>query len=283
MGAPMAWNLWKAGYPMTVYNRTPARAAPFREEGVAAASTPRAAVTDADIVLINVTDSDALRAVLESEDGVLAGLERGAVVVNCGTVAPQATDDALAAVEAAGGRFVDAPVSGTVRPAVEGTLVVLAGGEESVIEGLLPLFRVVGHRVIRCGAAGRATRMKLVLNLLLGGMMGLFAEALVLARRFGLDYASVLSAIEAGPVSAPLYAMKGTAIESDDFSKQFPVELMFKDYGLLFEGAAAAGVRLPLSESARQLYGQARDQGYADEDMAAVIKVIASLVEGPAS
>jgi 3-hydroxyisobutyrate dehydrogenase-like beta-hydroxyacid dehydrogenase len=283
MGAPMARNLWRAGYAMTVYNRTPARAEPFREDGVAVASTPRTAAAEADIVLINVTDSDALRAVLEGEDGVLAGLTRGAVVVNTGTVAPRATDNALAAVTAAGGRFVDAPVSGTVRPAVEGTLVILAGGEENVIDELLPLFRVIGHRVIRCGAAGRATRMKLILNLLLGGMMGLLAEGLVLARRFGLDFATVLSAIEAGPVAAPLYAMKGSAIESGDFRKQFPVELMFKDYRLLIDGAAEEGVQLPLSEAARRLYGLAREQGYAEEDMAAVIKVIASLADTPAA
>ena len=186
MGASMAWNIHKAGHALSVYNRSPQRAAPFAEAGLTVHDSPAALAAGADAVVIMVTDPGALHAVLHGSEGLLAGLRPGAVVINMSTVSPDATAAAHAAVSAAGGRFVDAPVSGTVKPAEDGTLVVLAGGAPADVDAVLPVLECMGKTVIRCGEVGTGTRMKLVLNLMLGGMMAMLGEGLALGQAMGL-------------------------------------------------------------------------------------------------
>lgn len=277
MGAPMAWNIHKAGYRLSVYNRTAARAQPFRGAGVAAAATPAALAADADVVVVMVTDPAALHGVIAGKDGVVDGLKSGATVINMSTVSPDASLEAARIVAEHGGRFVDAPVSGTVKPAEEGTLVVLAGGAREDVEAVTPLLETMGKDVVYCGDVGSATRMKLVLNLLLGGMMELLAEALALGRGFGLDGAAILKSVAAGPLGAPLYAMKGEAMLAGRFAKQFPVELMFKDLDLVLQAAGKLAVPLPATAAVRERFNAARALGHGDEDMAAVIQVFNKL------
>ncbi|MEJ2343929.1 MAG: NAD(P)-dependent oxidoreductase [Gammaproteobacteria bacterium] len=277
MGAPMAWNIHKAGYRLSVYNRTPARAQPFRDAGMEVAATPAALAADADVVVIMVTDPAALHGVIAGTDGVVDGLKAGTTVINMSTVSPDASLEAAGIVQEHGGRFVDAPVSGTVKPAEEGTLVVLAGGAREDLEAVAPLLETMGRQVVYCGGIGDATRMKLVLNLLLGGMMELLAEALALGKGFGLDGAAILNAVAAGPLGAPLYAMKGEAMLAGRFASQFPVELMFKDMNLVLQAAGQLAVPLPATAAVRESFNAARALGYGDEDMAAVIQVFNKL------
>jgi 3-hydroxyisobutyrate dehydrogenase-like beta-hydroxyacid dehydrogenase len=277
MGAPMAWNIHKAGYRLAVYNRTAERAQPFDDAAIAVAATPAALAGEVDVVVVMVTDPAALHAVIAGTDGVVNGLKPGATVINMSTVSPDASVEVASVVEEHGGRFVDAPVSGTVKPAEQGTLVVLAGGAREDVEAVTPLLETMGRQVVYCGGIGDATRMKLVLNLLLGGMMELLAEALALGKGFGLDGAAILKAVAAGPLGAPLYAMKGEAMLAGRFAKQFPVELMFKDLNLVLQAAGQLAVPLPVTAVSRESFNAARALGYGDEDMAAVIQVFDKL------
>jgi len=198
-------------------------------------------------------------------------------VINMSTVSPDATLAAAERVRAAGGRFVDAPVSGTVKPAQDGTLVVLAGGEDADLDAAEPLLQTMGKAVVRCGAIGQATRMKLVLNLMLGGMMQCLAEGLSLADSQGIDGKAVLQALAGGPMGAGLYQMKGDMMLDGQFAKQFPVDLMFKDLNLVLDTAGQAQLPLPMTAAVRESFNAARGLGYGDEDMAAVVKVLREL------
>lgn len=272
MGAPMAWNLHKAGMALAVYNRSDARSQPFAEAGVEVCSTPAALAARSDVIVIMVSDPAALHAVIDGPDGVLAGLRPSATVINMSTVSPDATAAVAAAVAAKGGRFVDAPVSGTVKPAQDGTLVILAAGEREHVDAVTPLFQAMGKGVVYCGAVGQATHLKLVINLILAGMMELLGEGLTLAQGFGLQPERLLEALGAGPLAAPIFQMKGQAMLAGEFAKQFPVDLMFKDLNLVLQAAGDVQVALPATAAVREVFGAARALGHGDHDMAAVIQ-----------
>jgi 3-hydroxyisobutyrate dehydrogenase-like beta-hydroxyacid dehydrogenase len=281
MGGAMARNIHKQGYPLGVYNRSAARSKPFRDEGATVFDSPAALTAASDVVIIMVTDPAALAEVVTTEAGILAGLQQktanSTLIINMSTVSPQATLSTTAQVRTAGGRFVDAPVSGTIKPAQDGSLVILAAGEDADITAAEPILKTMGKTIVRCGANGQATRMKLVLNLMLGGMMQCLAEGLSLADSQGLAGTAVLDALSSGPLGAGLYQMKGNMMLGDDFGKQFPVDLMFKDLNLVLETAGHARLALPMTAAVRESFSAARGLGYGDEDMAAVIKVLRNL------
>lgn len=276
MGAPMARNLLEAGYDLRVYNRTHERAAAFAEEATVC-ETPRAAAADADAVFVMVTDGDALQAVLSGEDGVVAGLARDAVVLNSSTVSRAATEDAADLVEAVGGRFVDAPVSGSVPQAEAGTLVVLAGTTGSTLEDVRPLLEALGEPVVHCGEVGSATDAKLFVNLLLGNAMEGFAEALAFGTERGLDYDTMLSVVTSGGLAAPLFEAKGEKIGERDFEAQFPLDLLTKDLQLVGDAADETPTPLPATAATRETLEATRSLGHGEEDMAALVRYFEAL------
>ncbi len=277
MGTPMAWNIHRRGMPLAVYNRSPQRTVTFRQHQVPVYDSPEALARNVDVVVIMVTGPDDLLQVLREERGLVQGLAAGKVVINMSTVSQEATLVAAEVVRASGAEFVDAPVSGTVTPAEEGQLVILAGGEPAVVDRVEPVLLAMGRKVVRCGPAGQGTRMKLVLNLILGNMMQALAEGLLFGRHLELPAAEILEALAGGAMNAPLFQMKGKAIAEGDYAKQFPVHLMFKDQNLLLDAAQKAGLSLPQTATTRDTYAQAMDQGLGDEDMSAVFKVLEGL------
>ncbi|MCF7803879.1 MAG: NAD(P)-dependent oxidoreductase [Candidatus Marinimicrobia bacterium] len=274
MGAPMAKNIHSAGYELSVYNRSPEKTEPFRGLGVPVYGNPTELTEHSEVIFIMVTGPDALKDVLLRDDGVINGMRPGTIVANMSTVSPEATLGAAELVESADGRFVDAPVSGTKKPAEDGTLVMLAGGDESLVENLTPVLSTMGKEIIYCGETGQATNMKLMINLLLGSMMQGLSEALMLGKKTGLSPEKMLQTIEAGGLSAPFYTAKANAIRSGNFAKNFPVELMLKDLNLALESGGNNGVALPQTAAAREMFSAANASGFGDEDMAAVIKVL---------
>ncbi|WP_136687932.1 NAD(P)-dependent oxidoreductase [Halorhabdus amylolytica] len=272
MGAPMAENVNGAGYPLIVYNRTRSRTEPFAERGERVADSPCEVAQASDVVIVMVTDDEALEAVLEGEEGILAGLTDGTIVLQMSTVTPAGTEAAAEAVRDVGGRYVDAPVSGTVGPAEEGTLTVLAAGPDDLLGEVEGILAAIGEPIVDCGAVGDGARMKLFVNLLLGDMMGAFAEALAFGTAQGLDYEGMLTVVEAGAVDSPLFSIKGENIAADDFEPRFPVDLQFKDLRYAVEEANDEGVPLPQTAAARETFSAARGMGHGGEDMAAVVK-----------
>jgi len=278
MGSAMARNIAKAGFTLGVYNRSIARSKAFEEEGTSVYANPAELTEASDAVVIMVTDPAALSDVIEGNEGILAGLQHkvtgSTLIINMSTVSPEATVMTAAKISDAGGRFVDAPVSGTVKPAQDGTLIILAAGNEADLTAAEPILKTMGKSIVHCGTIGQATRMKLVLNLILAGMMQCLAEGLCLAESQHLEGTAVLNALNGGPLGAGLYQMKGGMMLGDDFSKQFPVDLMFKDLNLVLDTAGKAHLPLPMTAAVRETFSAARGLGYGNEDMAAVIKVL---------
>lgn len=274
MGAPMAWNLHKAGFDLAVWNRSESRTRDFADAGMQVADSPAALAAGRDAIVIMVSDPAALEAVLHGADGLLTGLQPDTLVVNMSTVSHAATLAARAAVAEKGAHFVDAPVSGTVKPAVDGTLVVLAGAEDDTLAAAQPLLDAMGKKTVHCGGVGQGTRMKLVINLMLGGMMELLAEGLQLGKHGGLDPELVLDAIANGPLGAPLYGMKGRMMLDGKFDKQFPVDLLFKDMNLVLEEAGLQRLPVHAAAAVRERLTEARAAGYGELDMAALYKLM---------
>jgi 3-hydroxyisobutyrate dehydrogenase/2-hydroxy-3-oxopropionate reductase len=280
MGDPMARNVAAAGFELVVYNRTRERAETFAAATDAAvAESPRAVAERSDAVVTIVPDDEAVRDVLAGDEGLVGGLTDGTVLVEMSTITPAATLAAAEEVAAAGGLFVDAPVSGTVGPAEEGTLTVLAGGDTALLDEVDPLLAAMGDPIVRCGDVGAGTRAKLFVNLLLGDMMGAFAEALVFGARQGLDLGTMRRIVEAGAVDSPLFRAKGAAIAERDFEPRFRADYQLKDLSYALEAAGEAGrrVSLPQTAATRESFRAASAMGHGDEDMTVVLKYLEAI------
>ncbi len=272
MGAPMAANIAARGHALTVWNRSPWRAQPLVAAGARLATTPADAARGADAVVMMLADPAAIDAVVDGHDGVLAGLAAGALVIDMSTVDVATARAVDVAVRARGGRFGDAPVSGTRKPAVDGKLVIMAGGDPADVERARPVLETMG-RVVPVGAVGQGMAAKLVLNGLGAHMMTGFSAMMVLAARLGLDLRAMLEVIGAGAFSSPLYAIKGPRMMARDFSPDFTIKLMHKDQELVLATAAARGYAMPTLATIRDVLAQAIAAGYGDGDLSGVVRL----------
>jgi 3-hydroxyisobutyrate dehydrogenase-like beta-hydroxyacid dehydrogenase len=272
MGAPMAANILRRGHALTVWNRTSSRARPLVDAGARLAATPAEAARGADVVVTMLADPSALDAVLYGADGVVAALAANALVVDMSTVDPAAAHKADAAVRAAGGRFVDAPVSGTRKPATDGTLVIMAGGAPADVERARPVLECMG-RVVAVGGVGQGMAMKLVLNGLGAHMMVGFSATLVLGKKLGLPPRAMLDVIGAGAFSSPLFTGKGPRMVARDFDADFTLKLMHKDQELVLGAAAAVDYPMPTQAAIRDVLAQAIAAGFGDGDLSSIIRL----------
>jgi len=272
MGRPMAANLLKAGYPLTVWNRSAARAKPLRDQGATVAPTPAAAVVDAAIVVTMLTDVSAVEQVAFGADGLLGGLPDGATLIDMSTVTPALSRRLGAAAAERGAAFLDAPVLGTIGPAADGTLTILAGGPAETLERMRPILGVMGSTIIHAGDAGQGTWLKLLANALMGVSMQAFFELLALGQRAGFDRETLAKTFGALPMSSPVMQRKTPPILAGDFSPQFTLDLFNKDLRQLLEAAGALGVDAPLAALTHGLFAQARGEtrGGLDYSVAAL-------------
>ena len=270
MGAPMAANLLRAGHDLIVYNRSADKAEPLVQAGARMAASPAALAAAADTIILMLTGPEAIDAVLHGPEGLLAVPLAGRRIINMSTVPPAYTTRLEAMLAAHDARLVDAPVSGSKKPAEEGTLVILAGGDETEIAGAEPLLLAMGDRVVRCGGIGAGSAMKMAVNLLLATMMTGLAEALTLGERCGLDTAIMLDTMLAGPLACGLFRLKRQMLVDHAFPPQFPYRHMAKDMGFIMETAKDAGAPVPLGQVVAGLYGAEADPHLADQDFAAV-------------
>lgn len=278
MGAPMAANILRRGHQLTVWNRTASRAQPLVAAGARLAATPAEAARGADAVITMLADPAALDAVLHGADGVVAALAPDTLVIDMSTVDVRSAHRADEAVRARGGRFVDAPVSGTRKPASDGTLVIMAGGAPADVERARPLLECMG-RVVPVGAVGQGMAMKLVLNGLGAHMMTGFAAMLVLGTKLGLPPKAMLEVIGAGAFSSPLYSGKGPRMLARDFAADFTLKLMHKDQELVLQTAESVGYAMPTLAAIRDVLGEAMKAGFGDGDLSGVIRLFEAWAE----
>jgi 3-hydroxyisobutyrate dehydrogenase-like beta-hydroxyacid dehydrogenase len=273
MGAPMANNLRKSGHAVTVWNRTASRAEPLVKKGARAAATPREAAEGQDLVFLCVSDEKAVGAALDGPDGALAGLGKGAVLVDVSTAGVRSAKEVEGKVAARGALFVAAPLLGSKTAAEKAQLTIVAGGPAEAREKARPALRALSARVIELDSAPHAALMKLVVNSVGGAMMAAYAEGLALGASGGLDLAKVVETLQASSFHSPLFLMKGEQILARDWTPRFAVALAEKDQRLAQEAAKDQGARMPVNAAVRALFADAIQAGHGGDDMASVAEL----------
>jgi 3-hydroxyisobutyrate dehydrogenase-like beta-hydroxyacid dehydrogenase len=277
MGAPMAANLLKAGYPVMVYNRSPEKADPLVKQGAGLASSPKVLAQAAEVVIAMVTGPEALSDLLWGPEGAGGAFNHGKVFINMSSVAPRYTRQLAQELEPSGVSFIDAPVSGTKKPAEEGTLVILAGGPEDKVKELEPLLLAMGKKVVYCGPVGQGSMMKMFINLLLGVMMEGFAEALNFGRLGGLGLDAMLDTVYSGAMNAPMFQVKAANLRDKNHPAAFPLKHLAKDAKFVVDTAFELGAPVPAGQMLLHLYRTGVAQGWGDEDISAIAKVLEHL------
>jgi 3-hydroxyisobutyrate dehydrogenase len=272
MGSGMARRLLGAGFPLSVYNRNPERAAPLAAEGAHAAASPREAAARADVVLSMVADDAAARAVWLGEQGALAGAARGTVLVECSTVTVEWIEELARAAAAAGCELLDAPVTGSRSHAASGELSFLVGGPSAALETARPVLAAMSRAIVHVGATGRGALLKLVNNFLCGVQAASLAEALALVERSGLDRAKALEVLTNGAPGSPLVKTLSARMTASDYTPNFLLKLMAKDLSYAMREGGRHGVALTTAASALELYEQAIGDGRGDEDFSVVVE-----------
>jgi 3-hydroxyisobutyrate dehydrogenase len=269
MGEPMARNLAAAGVPVVGWSRTP-RQVP----GVSLAARPADVFARARIVLVMLAGSEAIDEVLGRGRPGFAELVRGHTTVHMGTTAPQYSAALRDDVVAAGGRYVEAPVSGSRTPAVAGELVAMLAGDPDAVKEVRPLLAPMCREVVECGPVPQALLMKLSVNLFLISMVTGLAEATHFAQRHGLDLDLLRGVLDAGPMASGVSRVKVEKLVSRDFTVQASIRDVLMNNRLIADSARAAGIASPLLDECHRLFGEALALGHGAEDMAAVVRAI---------
>jgi 3-hydroxyisobutyrate dehydrogenase len=270
MGGAMARRLSEAGFAVRVWNRTRERAEPVAEVGGLVAGSPAEAADQADYLLTMLADGAAVELAMFGPGGAAGTVGEGAVWLQMSTVGVRSAELLGRGAALRDLVYVDAPVLGTKEPAERGELLVLASGPDDARDRCAPVFEAVAKRVLWLGPAGAGSRLKLVVNTWLIGLLGALAESIALAQCIGADPAQFLEAIRGGPVGAPYADLKGEAMLATDFPPSFPLSLAHKDIRLVLEAAGDCDLPLPLAGTMAQQFGRAIQLGHGDDDMAAV-------------
>lgn len=270
MGVPMVRNLVKAGYEVTVYNRDSSKAKLLSEEiSVQVATTPASLLPGADVVISMLTDDAAVKSVYTGENGVLsASRDKDLIVVDMSTVAPETSRMLAAEAKNAGLVYMDAPVSGSVKPATDGQLVIMAGGEERAFQQIKPILLAMGKSATLLGESGSGNVAKLAINLFLGITIQGLSESVIFAAQHGIRAQALLPLINESAVGSAITKIKSTNIISRDFKPAFALKLLRKDIRL----AENIGLNTPAGITLATTLQAAVDNGYGEEDMVAIFK-----------
>ncbi len=280
MGVGMARNLLKAGFPLTVYNRTAAKAELFAGSGARVALTPAEAARGAEVVISILSDDDASRAAWlgvqsgasSGAGGALGAAEPGAVLVESSTISPAWVAELGALASAKGLNLLDAPVTGSRVQADGAQLTFLVGGDEGSLARVAPVLEAMSKQVVYLGPAGSGAKMKLLNNFLCGVQVASLAEGIAWLEQSGLDREKALDVLKKGAPGSPLLAGISARMTSRDYDVNFLLRLMAKDLAYAQAAAAATGVTLSTAANAGALFAQAIAAGYGEKDMASVVE-----------
>ncbi len=277
MGMPMAKNLLKAGFEVVAYNRTPGRVREVEQEGAQAAASPAEVARQVEVTITMVTDSPDVRQVVLGPNGVIEGVQPDGVVIDMSTISPKVTREVAARLRGRGAHMLDAPVSGGQRGAINRALAIMVGGEAAVLERCLPVFQALGQRIVHVGPNGAGQTVKLVNQILVAGTLNAVCEALVFAKRAGIDMEATLQAVSGGAAASWQLENLGPRILKGDFAPGFMVRLQQKDLRLILEEAAELSVPLPGTSLVHQLYRVLEASGEAELGTQALVKVLERL------
>jgi len=277
MGQGMAHNLLKAGFSLTVWNRTAAKIEPLLAAGAQAGQHPADVAAQSDIIVICVSDTPDVERVIEGENGVLQGVKAGSLVIDCSTISPIVTRKLAGKLAEAGAAMLDAPVSGGSEGAARGTLSIMVGGEAKDFERALPVFEAMGKKITHVGPVGAGQTVKLVNQILVVGHALAMCEALLFAQAGEVDLAKTLEAVSAGAAGSWMLSNRGPQILQRDWRPGFTIDLQQKDIRLVLDAADELGVPLPSTALIFQFYRTLQAQGLGSEGNHALVKALEHL------
>jgi 2-hydroxy-3-oxopropionate reductase len=268
----MAANLLKAGYGLTVWNRTASQADGLVSQGAKRAATPREVAAASEVVITIVSDPPALESVLWGETGVFAGLRRGSLLVDSSTVSPALAKRTAAAAAAQGAEFLEAPVTGGTWGAEKGELVFMVGGEETTLKRAEPVLSALGKRWFHLGPHGAGQTVKVAMNLLLALEVEAFAEALALVTRAGVPGERLMEVMQSSMGRSGVLDIKAPMMLKGEYKPSFPLRLMHKDLGIALDLANQLGVPMPAGASTREVLSAVKGAVKEDVDFSALAR-----------
>lgn len=271
MGAPMATNLAKKGFPLVIWNRTASKMESLVRLGAKAGKSPAHVASEVDVVITMVSCPQDVEQVVLGPEGVLEGIKPDAILIDMSTVSPATSRKLAGAATVKRVEFLDAPVVGSKGPATEGALVILVGGLPQTLERCRPMFSAMGKTIIHAGGVGMGSALKLATNLMLAHLAAGFSEGLLLVQRAGLDPKRYLEVLEASTFRSPWYQTKGVGMVKRDFIPHFALKHMSKDLRLMLELGGEIGVELPVTAAIGQLFAQSDSAGKGDLDYSAIL------------
>lgn len=274
MGAAMAANIARAGFPLTVWNRTPGRAALPVSLGATEATSPRELAAVSDAIVICVSDSPDVEQVLFGPDGVASGATPGGLVIDCSTISPAVTRDLAARLASQGVAMVDAPVSGGSEGAQKGTLTIMVGGAPEDVERARPVLERMGSAITHMGPIGAGQATKAVNQVILCGAYLGVAEGIVLAIKAGLDPRQVVTALSGGAARSWVLENRAGRMIDDEYPLGFRIALHLKDLGIALDLAREVGASMPVAALAAQIEAGLVARGHGDDDNAALARAI---------
>jgi 3-hydroxyisobutyrate dehydrogenase-like beta-hydroxyacid dehydrogenase len=275
MGSRMAANLARAGHELTVWNRTREKADAWaKEHGGTVADTPAAAAATAEVLISMVVDGAQVEQVLLGPDGAATEAPAGLLCVDMSTIAPADAQRIGATLRTRGIAFMDAPVTGSSPKAQDGTLTIMAGGEDQDFERAKPLFEAMGEVVLHVGPLGHGQTIKVVNNAVAAVNTAVVAQALLVGKRAGVDLDALEAVMNAGSGGSKMLELKAGPMREHDFTTLFKLEHMLKDVRLCLEAAERAGASFPYAEKTEAILSEAEAQGLGEQDFAALLTVL---------
>lgn len=276
MGKGMAANLVKAGFKVNVWNRSTSKVDEFCKEhsSASACATPKQVLEESEVTFACMATVDAAKSVVFGENGVLTGCAGGKAYVDCSTVSAECSKLISDAVEKAGGKFLEAPVSGSKGPAADGTLIFLCGGDKSIFDSCTAELDAMGKQSHFLGECGQGARMKLVVNMIMGTMLNSLAEGIALAEASELDTSALLNVLDNGAMKNPMFGMKGPCMQKRTYPTNFPLKHAQKDMRLAIALGDDKHVSLPGAAAANEVYKRAMEVGCGDDDFCAVFESV---------
>ena len=272
MGGGMAANLLRAGFNVTVWNRTPGRITPLAQAGAAVAGSPADLAAGRDIIIICVSDTPDVEEIILGPRGILERVRAGALVIDCSTISPATTRALAARLKEKGVHMLDAPVSGGSEGAAKGTLSIMVGGEAAQVERARPVLAAMGRTITHVGGHGAGQLAKLVNQVLVVVTMQGVAEALLFAQAGGLDLETTLAAVGGGAAGSWMLNNRGPQVIRRDWRPGFTIDLQQKDLRLVLEAADEMGIPLPTTALVFQYYRALQQQGLGGEGNHALVK-----------
>lgn len=277
MGAGMARNLLRAGFPLYVWNRTSSRAEPLVAEGAQMAKSPAELAAACDIIITCVSDTPDVEEVILGAEGVIKGVRKGALVIDMSTISPQTTEAIAEKLAEQGVQMLDAPVSGGSEGAARGTLSIMIGGTAEDVERAMPLFKAMGKTITHVGERGAGQTVKLVNQILVVGNTLAMAEALLFAQAGGVDLQKAFEAVSTGAAGSWMFTNRAPQIIRRDWRPGFTIDLQEKDLRLVLKAGDEMGVPLPGTSLIFNLYRTLQARGIGAEGNHALIKALENL------